>query len=209
MKNHVAIQTLLCAAIVILMAGCSSTSVTGLWKKSDYAGQPFTSVLVVALTDDKTNRIIWEDKMAAQFINSGVKAVSSAKGFPGDEKITKEEVLQYVKEKNIESILVTRLVDVKEESTYYPPTMSSGFYGSYGYYNSFDTFYPRTYNTVYSPGYTTTFKMVLLETNLYQSDSRELLWNMSSETFDPASVNTLVESVGKRVVKNLKDANLM
>ncbi|NOQ47059.1 MAG: hypothetical protein GQ559_10390 [Desulfobulbaceae bacterium] len=209
MKNHVAIHTLLCAVIVIFMAACSSTNVTGLWKKSDYAGQPLTSVLVVALTDDNNSRVIWEDKMALQFNNSGVSAVPSAKAFPGDEKITKEEVLQYVEEKNIESILVTSLVDVKKETTYHPPTMSGGFDGSYGYYNRFDRYYPRTYDRVYSPGYTATSTKVLLETNLYQSDSRELIWSMSSKTSDPASVNTLVESVGKQVVKNLKDANLI
>ena len=199
--------------ILASLSACSSTTVTGVWKKSDYVGPAFKSILVIALTENTTNRIIWEDKMAAQLLQSGVESITGSKAFGADDKITREEVLAYVKQHGTEAVLVTRLVDVAQEKTYYPPTTSymGSYYGgsSYGYYNSFGSYYPRAYSTVTSPGYTATLTTVLLESNLYQSSSQDLVWSLSSETFDPASVNNLVESVGAKLAKSLRENGLI
>lgn len=199
--------------LLALISACSNTTVTGVWKKSDYTGPAFTSVLVIALTENKTNRDIWEDKMATQLSQTGVKAFTSNKVFAGDEEITKEEVLDYVRKNGIEAVLITRLVDIEKEKAYYPPTTNyvGSYYGgaSYGYYNSFGSYYPRAYNTVTTPGYTATLTTVLLETNLYQSSSQDLVWSLSSETFDPRSVNELVESVGAKLAKSLQENGLI
>ena len=199
--------------LLISISACSSTIITGVWKKSDYSGEPFASVLVIALTENKTNRNIWEDKLVTQLSQKGVKAIPSNAVFHNGGGLTKEEVLAYVRENGTESVLVTRLVDVTQEKAYYPPTTNyvGSYYGgpSYGYYNRFDSYYPRAYNTVTSPGYTTTLTNVFLETNLYQSSTQDLIWSLSSETFDPRSVNELVESVGKKLATSLQENNLI
>jgi hypothetical protein len=197
------------------LTGCSSTSVTGVWKKSDFTGQPFQSILVIGLSKDKSRKNIWEDIMVDQLKQAGVHAMTSTQCFPGDDDITKEEILRYVGDKGMDSVLVTRLVDTKQEKAYYPPTggfYGSGFYGGgfygggrHGYYNNFGTFY----DTVYTPGYTTTYTTVLLETNLYDTASQALVWSMSSDTFDPASANKLAQSVSKKVVQALQKDNLV
>ncbi len=192
-----------------MLTGCSSTNVTGVWKKSDFTGQPFQSILVVGLSKDKSNKNIWEDIMVDQLKQAGVHAMTSTQCFPGDNDITKDEILRYVSDKGMDSVLVTRLVDTKQEKAYYPPTGGyyGGYYGGprYGYYNNFGTFY----DTVYTPGYTTTYTTVLLETNLYDTASQTLVWSMSSDTFDPASANRLAQSVSKKVVQALQKDNLI
>lgn len=205
------------AAVLILSAfllgGCSTTRVTGVWKKSDYVGGPFQSILVVGLTKDESNKSIWEDIMAAQLRQNGVNAATGAKCFPGDTDITKTEILDYVRDKGIDAVLLTRLVDIRKEKAYYPPTgYYYGFYDDYyyggpyhRYYNHFGSFYDR----VYTPGYTTTYTIVVLETNLYDTRSQELVWSMSSDTFDPASADKLARSVSKKVVKALQNYNLI
>ncbi len=194
---------------LILFGGCGDTSVTGVWKKSDFVGQPFQSILVVGLTKDESNKNIWEDIMADQLKQNDVNATTSMKCFPGDNDITKSEILNYVKDKGMDAVLVTRLVDTKQEKGYYPPTGSfyGGYYGGprHGYYNNFGTYY----DTVYTPGYTTTYTTVILETNLYDAASQELVWSMSSDTFDPTSTNRLAQSVSKKVVQSLQKDNLI
>jgi len=191
------------------LTGCGDTSVTGVWKKSDFVGQPFQAILVVGLTKDESNQNIWEDIMADQLKQNGVNATTSTKCFPGDNDITKGEILDYVKDKGMDAVLVTRLVDTKQEKGYYPPTGSyyGGYYGGprNRYYNNFGTYY----DTVYTPGYTTTYTTVVLETNLYDTASQELVWSMSSDTFDPASANRLAQSVSKKVVQALQKDNLI
>jgi hypothetical protein len=194
-----------------LLSGCSDTRVTGVWKKSDFTGGPYQNILVVGLTKDERNKCIWEDIMAGQLRQQGVEAKSSATCFPGDTDITKEEIIDYVKKEGIDAVLVTRLVNIVEEKAYYPHT--GGYYGygpyyggsRYRYYNNFGSYYDR----VYQPGHTATFTSVILETNLYDANSQELVWSMSSDTFDPASADKLAESVSKKVIMNMQKDNLI
>ncbi|MDW7772376.1 MAG: hypothetical protein SCH71_05730 [Desulfobulbaceae bacterium] len=195
---------------VFLLHGCSSTRVTGVWKKSDYLGGPFATILVVGLTYDQSTKNIWEDVMADQLRKNGVKTTTSTRCFPGDPEITKDKILDYVSTQGIEGVLVTRLVDVLEETRYYPPTASyySGYYYGghrYRYYNHFGTYY----DMVYSPGYTATYTRVLLETNLYDAATQELVWSMSSDTFDPDSTGKLAQSVSRKVIESLQKDNLI
>lgn len=204
------LNVLLLSAL-FLFAGCSQTMVTGTWKKSDYVAKPFTSILVVGLTGDTSNRILWENIMADKLRQSGVKtAITTAGAFPDSAKVSDKEILDFVKEKGVEGVLVTRLVDAQKEKVYYPPT--GGFYnytGPYGYYSRFGHYYNHAYEMLYTPGYTQTMTTVLLETNLYKADTRELIWSMSSDTFDPRSFNQLANSVSSKVLKVLKKDKLL
>lgn len=201
---------LVLALTFFLLQGCSDTRVTGVWKKSNFAGEPFQYILVVGLTKDQSNKNIWEDIMADQLQQNGVKAMTSTKCLPGDTDITKEEILDCVRKQGMDAVLVTRLVDAIQEKGYYPATggySGRSYYGGgrHGYYNNFGSYY----DTVYRPGYTTTFTTVLLETNLYDVATQDLIWNMSSDTFDPASTNKLALGVSKKVIQTLQKDNLI
>lgn len=193
----------------LLLLGCSDTSVKGVWKKSDFVGGPFQNILVVGLAKDQSNKNIWEDIMADQLKQNGVNASTSTNCFPGDTDITKEEIIDYVQKQGMDGVLVTRLVNIVEEKAYYPPSggYSGGYYGGsrFRYYNNFGSYY----DTVYRPGHTATFTSVILETNLYNVATHDLVWSMSSDTFDPASANKLAQSVSKQVIKAMQKDNLI
>lgn len=200
---------LLCTILMFsLLTGCSKTSVTGVWKKSDFTGEPFRSMLVVALTGDEMNKALWENIMADRLNQAGIAAVPCTEAFPGENNVTREKIVAFVRYHAIDGMLVTRLVDTRQEQVYHPPR---GVYygGPYWYYNHFYNYYPYVYDRVYSPGYTSTHTIVLLETNLYQAETQELLWSMSSDTFDPRSINQLVESVSKKVIQGLRKDRLI
>jgi hypothetical protein len=196
-------------ASIFFFTGCSQTTVSGLWKKSDYTGEPFASILVVGLTGDLHNRILWENVMADKLRQSGIKTVITTSGvFPGSKMATENDIMDYVSANGVEGLLVTRLVDTREEEVYYPPT--GGYYGGpYGYYNRFNHYYSHAYDRISSPGYTATLTTFMLETNLYKSDTKELIWSMSSDTFEPKSFNQLVDSVSKKVLETLQKDQLI
>ena len=210
MKVSILKFSLLVISAFFLLAGCSETRVTGVWKKSDFVGQPFQSILVVGVKKGESDTNIWEDIMADQLKQNGVNATTGTKCFPGDNDITKSEILKYVQDKGMDGVLVTRVVDTKEETTYYPPTGSyygGGYYGGprHRYYNNFGAYY----DTVHTPGYTSTHTTVILETNLYDTASQELVWSMSSDTFDSSSASKLSQSVSKQIIKALQKDNLI
>ena len=188
---------------LFIVAGCAQTTVTGVWKKSDYTGEPFATILVVGLTGDTGSKILWENVMADKLRQAGMSNVATTvTAFPDEEKLNEQKIIDFVTANNVQAVLVTRMVDTKKEEVYHPPT--GGYYsGSYGYYNRFNRYYPHAYDTIYTPGYTQTLTTVLLETNLYSSDSKELIWSMSSDTFDPSSMTQLVDSVSGKVLELL------
>ena len=195
---------------LLFITGCSNTSVTGLWKKSDFTAQPFSSIMVVALTGDPGGKFLWENTMATRLRQDGTKTVITTPiAFPNDQEIDAKEIIDYVIKNNIEALLVTRLVDTKQETVYYPPM--GGYYGGqFGYYRSFNSYYSHAYNR--TQGFTDTKTIALLETNLYQANNQELIWSMSSDTVEDnyvRSVRQLVDSASKKVLSTLKKDKLI
>ena len=104
-------------------------------------------------------------------------------------------------------ILVTHLIGVENKEVYHPPKTHA--VPSRGYHNRFNSYYPRVYEYVHEPGYYTQHKNVNLETNLYETRTEKLIWSVTSETLDPGSVNSIIESLSNEVIKNLRKNNLL
>lgn len=194
-------------SLCLLLTACGSTRVTGLWKKSDYAGPPFKSLMVVGLTGELINKALWENIMAERLEQNGLSTALSVNSFPADGVVSEREIINQVITQGLDGVLVSRLVDTRTEEVYYPPM--GGYYdGPFGYYDRFYRYYPHAYHRVYSPGYVTTFTSVLLETNLYDAD-QQLIWSMSTDTLGFDSANQLADSVSKKVVELLRRDGLI
>lgn len=209
--NHVrSLSCLVLAVSLLFIAACGGTKVTSSWKKSDYAGPPFTSILVVALIDDPNKKMFWENTVADRLRESGIKTVAtSISAFPLDRGLEAKDIIKYVEEQKIAGVLVTSLVDIETKDAPAPaqsPVISSG--GGIAYSN-FTTFYPQAYNSVYGGRNTATLTTVVLETNLYSSETLELVWSMSSDTLEPRSIDKLAGSVSKTVISTLKKDGLL
>lgn len=204
-----------CSLIALVLSffffiGCSNTSITSVWKKSDFTAPPFTSIMIVGLTGDPGGKFLWENSMATRLRQDGIKTIiTTFNAFPNDQEIDENEILDYARNNNIEGVLVTRLVDTKQETVYHPP--AGGYYGgSYGYYRNFNSYYSHAYGR--TRGYTTTKTIALLETNLYQVKDQELVWSMSSDTIEAditRSVRQMVDSASKKVLATLKKDQLI
>jgi hypothetical protein len=193
---------------MVLLTACSGTRVTGVWKKSDYAGPPFKSLMVVGLTGELLNKALWENIMADRLRQNGLTTALSVNSFPADGVVGEREIINLVIARNIDGVLVTRLVDTRLEQVYLPPL--GAFYDEpYGYYSRFSRYYPYAYHRVYSPGYTSTFTTVLLETNLYDAATQQLIWSMSTDTVGFDSGNEVVEEVSRKVVDLLRRDGLI
>lgn len=200
---------LLIAASLLFIASCGGTKVTSSWKKSDYAGEPFKSILVVALIEDPNKKMFWENTVADRLRESGIKTVAtSISAFPMDRGLEAKDIIKYVEEQKIAGVLVTSLVDIETKAAP-APAQSPTYSGGGSVYSSFTTFYPQAYNSVYGGRNTATLTTVVLETNLYSSETLELVWSMSSDTLEPRSIDKLAGSVSKTVISTLKKDRLL
>jgi hypothetical protein len=206
---HTVKQFLISSVLLVMLlslASCGGTKLTSVWKDTTYEGT-IDKIMVVAVTENTRNRLIFERDFVEAFKKTGAEALASLDVTTEEEESNNNAILNEARKRGISMILVTHLIGVDEKSVYHPPktrTVSRG-----GYHNRFNSYYPRVYEYVHEPGYYTQHKSVNLETNLYETGTEKLVWSVTSETIDPESVNTIIESLSKEVIKNLRKNKLL
>ena len=202
-----ALRQLLPISIVLMVAvgtSCATkTQVSKKWLSPDYKGGPMHRILVVGVAETPLGRRAYEDRLAEALRAGGADAVSSYQLLPSRDRLTKEALEGVVRREGFDGVIVTRLLEVAEETTYVPPSSrvvpSAGYYGYYG----------RHYDVVHTPGYTRTTEIVRLETRLWNADDSQLVWGITSETFDPTSTTDAIASVTKKLVEKLSENGLL
>lgn len=136
-----------------------------------------------------------------------------------------EAILNKVKELKLETIYTVALKDVRTEShyvqsseSYYNPMMG----GAYGAYSNFGSYYGNYYgggmgmmgyggggvvmstaSSSYNPGYTVEKKTFYLESNLYDTQTQELLLSVQTKAIDPESINKASKQYTAKLIKEL------
>jgi len=127
------------------------------------------------------------------FNSSGIDAVASMDYIPYDEIIDSTTFEKYFSDLEIDAVLVSRLVGVDKERK-----VKAG----YAYvipYNSYYGFYGHYYVAVQyanSSSYLSKNVVVVLETNLYETKDKKLIWSGISETIDPDKASDVIKSLG-------------
>ena len=202
-------RVILAISILLVIAfgsACGTkTRISSQWLSPDYKGGPMHKILVVGIADTPMGRRTWEHHFAEALESNGAHAVASYKLLPNRDRLTKEDLEQTVRTDDFQGVVVTRLLEVKEETTYVPPSshvVPSYGYGYYGYYG-------RSYDVVHTPGYTRSTEIVRIESRLWNAADSELAWGIISETFDPKSDDDAIKSVIKKLVQKLADDGLI
>lgn len=194
--------TTLIIAFAFFLTACASTSFTGIWRDENYTGAPIKSVMIVGVSENQHDRAIFENALVKAFSDQGVDAVPSIQAM-GSKKFTEEDIMNAATSNQVQTVLVTRLVGIKEGLVYYPPTVNTV---PYPYYRRWGTYYPHLYDYT---GYVAKYKSVNLETNIYDVAEKKLIWSGASETFNPQEVNKVVDELAIKLVKELKHSKLL
>lgn len=186
--------------------GCAgSTTIEHVWRSPTWAGS-FTHVVIFGMSKLPGVRRDFETRMVAALANVGVRATASHHLFPGDGELRDEDIARALAQYGVDGALVTRLVGVDRQSYYVDgnpyPFVGGVPLGFYGYYHG-------TYSVLYSPGYVADYPIVILETNLYDVATSELVWAGLSETFDPKNVDQAIESYAETMVGALVRSGML
>lgn len=189
---------------LLLTTFCARTTLDSVWKDPNYQGGKFKKVLVVGVAKNQTNRRLFEDKFAAELKTYGTDAISSYTIIPSAEKLNKATVQSKVETLEIDVILVTKVVNLKEERTYsrgsYPLRYQRGWHGEYSRgYNE----YTQGRGSYYE------YKVVSLETNIYDAQTDKLIWSGWSDTVLEDSVESAIVSLIQVITKSLSDNQLL
>jgi hypothetical protein len=175
-----------------LCACASNTRIVSSWHEPDATRLVFKKVLVVAIVRQEDRRRAVEDRMVADIGSRGVVAVPSYKLVNAADAKDLEALKTAMAGNQFDGAVVWRTIGVKTEAHYIPagrPTllMNPGFWG---YYN-------LGWSVEQEPSTVQTERTVSVEVTVYRvtRDSDTLVWTGTSETFDPASLASLVDGV--------------
>lgn len=187
---------------IFFIISCAGTKLTHKQINEEFKGKPVSNILVIGIADNDKNRRAFENKFVAQLKKAGINAISSANviPMPTDLKLEKEDILSVVKKYQNDAVIITHVKSLEEKEVRTRDARSrTSFYSYYGF----------VYGYANNSNYSGTNTSVLLETNLYDVKTEQLIWSGQSKTLKPESVNELLNDVIKVVIDDLQKNNLV
>ncbi len=200
MKLRVSIRTTCLLLAGLIVGACASTKPIMEWRDEGFSGQ-LNHILVIAASDQVTQRRAIEDDYVKALTAVPVTAVPSYTLMDSDLALSRETVEVAIAGQGFDAVLVTRLLGVEEVEEYQPPV-------TYDHYRSYHRYYQRSLDYS-SPGYYRKYKILKLETNLYDTATQELIWSMQSETIDPSAPQDVIEAQIVLTIERLTQGGLI
>jgi hypothetical protein len=187
--------------LVFLMISCYGTELSQKQVNETYKGKPVSNILLIAITGNEDSRRSFEQNFVAQLKSAGVEAISSENAIPmpADLELKKETIINAVNQFKNDAVIITHLIDKEEKDTFTR--------GGAGYYDFYRSIYTGSYAR--DPGYSSTSKTVLLETNLYDVKTEKLIWSVKSKTISKDSKDQIINDVIQAVINNLQNNKLI
>jgi hypothetical protein len=193
---------------LILLAACSSTTLTGSWKDESYREGYLRSALVIGVASEEQVRRVFEDAFVARLEERRVEAIPSYRLFPDERGMSREAVDEEVRRANIQAILVTRVLRRETETVESPGSTRVDAYPRGGRWHGY---YSRSYEITHTPSQTTTFEVVTLESNLYSTKTDDLVWSATFRTTvdEFENQNQRIASFVSRALESLQKEDLV
>jgi hypothetical protein len=173
---------------VALLGACASARPVMEWQDEAFSGE-IDNLLVIAVVEDNALRRSVEDAYVDRFSERALTAAPGYVLLPDIELLSRETVEAAIEDLDIDAVMVTRLVGVEEVEQYHPPS----------YYDYYDRYFLYTVPSS-TQGYYTSFTLLKLETNLYDTASAKLVWSLQSESMEsPAPEDVIKDQVALTV----------
>jgi hypothetical protein len=168
-------------ALLVVTACAGPTVVNTQWTDPQFSAKPIKSIVVVGITQDTTNRRVYEDAMVAQLGARGVKALPSYTFAPAPGAVSPEVMQKALTDFGAKGVLMTRVVNVSQSVTVTPgmntmPPRGAGFGG-------FHSFYGGMWSSSFqSPPTITVRDNVMADTRLFEAKDFAVVWSASTTT---------------------------
>ena len=180
----------------IFFTSCGpTTEIIGEWSEDEYKTGSIDKLLILGIVDQKKPLLKrrFEDGLVDAFKGGGTDASASMDYMPYDEIIDSTSFEKYFKDLEFDAVLVSRLVGIDKERK-----VQAGFAYTipYGSYYGFYGHYYASVQYANSSSYLSKNVVVVLETNLYETKDKRLIWSGISETIDPDKASDVIKSLG-------------
>jgi hypothetical protein len=203
-------RLLAATAVTLLLTACQTTSIQSAWYDTSYKGGPFKKIVVIASDGTTADSRVFEDIFVQKLLAAGVQAVPGYTTVPPDARRTESTFAPAVAATGADGVILVRLlrVDTKTQvsTVMMPGPMMGpwgGFYGP-GFYGG--GFYGGGF---YAAPEVTQYDVASVETNVYNVNSKTLVWAATTQTVNPTTVAQEAPNYADLIIAQLRARNLL
>ncbi|MBQ0753755.1 MAG: hypothetical protein KBT87_05475 [Gammaproteobacteria bacterium] len=192
-----------------LLSGCATTNTELLSVSRDKESSgAFSTVFVIAISDDEEVRRTVEQSLAARITNAGAMAVISTKVMPGQLASMSKGQLRAkaedaVKRSGADSALVALVLKDDVRENYVLPTMQQHVIPSTPLFMGYGAHVGYHYDTVILPGYFDKNREVFVQTSVFDASNGKAVWRAQSKTINPTDLTSSVSAFSNLLVNRL------
>lgn len=190
--------------MTVLITACSTINVKAAWKNPAYLNHP-QKIMVIGLSKSTAIRRVFEDEFVRQIRIRGADAIASYTVLPDTDKNDQEAIAEKLTELGADTVLITRLVSKRNVRIHVHGTT----FIIPPFHEKWRNYYTHEYQIIRTPGYDIEEEFALLETNLYDAASDDLIWTAWSEAGIAGATQSLIKSYIGAMVKNMADQKLL
>ena len=188
--------------LVFAFGACSTTTLTQVWKDPAIKPDAYKTIVVVAIAKTPARRQLFEDDLAKRLTAHGMKVIKSYDVMTLDEMKDKKGAAETFRNMGAEAVLAGRLVDRKtvdvSSSTRHVIAMGHFYGGWEGYYDT-------GYSYMVSPAQNDVEEVAKLETNMWDINTKKLVWSALSDTWlDRANQDVLRSDLIGTLISRMK-----
>lgn len=200
MKRNRIYNSLLTALTVAALTACAGTKPIAEWRNESYSGQA-DNILIIGVTVRSERRRAFEAQFAEALAARGISATPSYKLLPTSKELTRASVEAAIRGRDFGAVLVTRLAGAQQADLFRRPA-------NYDYGRDFVTYYDHVLRET-TPAYYDEYRVLTLETSLYDLQTQELVWRMQSEAIDASRSGEIIAAQIELTIKTLQKRQLI
>ncbi|MCA1766233.1 MAG: hypothetical protein LC633_08340 [Desulfobulbaceae bacterium] len=202
---------ILLASLLLALGACAATRLQGAWINTDYQGNGFQKILILGLSENETYRRVFENAMSHGFNQRGISAEPGYTLFP-EQRPDQKTIAREISAQGFDAMMISQVTGKNTRQVYYPgetyylrdPYFMPPLRQRYWY-----DYYYRSYEIVREPGYVHTYKTVTVQSNIYDTQSEELIWSAVSETVVDGNIESAINSLVDTLIGKLDKMDLL
>jgi len=202
---------LVVALLACSISACSNTRMTTTWATPQPNRMSFSRPLVLFVSSDAAVRRYAEDRMASELPGALQSYALIPESKIKDEKAVKE----VIRKSGHDGVIIMRIVAVQQQI----PAVAYGAYPVRPYAAPLFrptlsreadlwNYWGSAWLDVYNPGYYYVNQLVSMESSVYSVRDGELRWAGISQTINPSSIKSLIDSAVDKSIDEMEDEGL-
>lgn len=196
---------------LLLISSCSNTKLSQTWSSPDLS-TTYNDIMVVGISESEQLRRAYETYFSDHIRSRGMESIASYKLIDHESEMELSGMDKYnfrtivkaaIKGSDIDAVLITHLLSIEDEDIYRPSLDNQPTYYATSYYENMYGYHGYVTTYVQQPGYYTHEKTYILESNLYDVKTEDLVWTTRSRTFSPESMDTAIEELTGLIIDDL------